>query len=113
MPIIIEGYLVTSTKKLKDHAGHELASVVTGDRVRLDCLTDGITIETEPEPREPDLPCGCATVEDHNTDVALQTKLRKEFRIHKDACVGCYLGDDGISIHSCVIHDRRYWPEAS
>lgn len=55
--------------------------------------------------------CGCTDLEEHREGVDLQTKMRKQGGIPRAACVGCYIGDDGLAIHSCVIHDARYWPK--
>jgi hypothetical protein len=113
MGIIIEGHVVVSTKVLKEHDGCEggLKVHTIKGLVGLYCVWHGIIAE-EPAPRT-DLPCGCIDKKSHDEDLAVQLELRKKFRIPKSTCVGCYLGDDGISIHSCAIHPERYWPEAS
>lgn len=44
-------------------------------------------------------PCGCTTLEGHAEGQAIQANMRRDFRIAASACVGCYMGDDGPSIH--------------
>jgi len=112
MGIIIEGHVVVSTKTLTGHKGHHLTVEDDSFGPRLWCVEDAVVVASVPQPRT-DLPCGCIDVASHNEDLAVQLDLRKKFRIPKSTCVGCYLGDDGISIHSCAIHPERYWPEAS
>jgi len=117
MGIVIDGYIAVSTKKMREHEHRDvirpqLTTRIDGDRVGLWCDLCLVMLEQEPLPRT-DLPCGCIDVASHNEDLAVQLDLRKKFRIPKSTCVGCYLGDDGISIHSCAIHPERYWPEAS
>ncbi len=106
MPIIIEGYLVTSTKKLREHEGHHLSPDGAGGRIALWCVDDQVVLEQEPEPRN-DLPCGCRDKAEHDEGVGIQEEYQR--RAGKNTCVGCYLGDDGPSVHSCAIHPRGDW----
>jgi hypothetical protein len=111
MPIVIEGYLVVGLDKLRAHEGHDLRVIAGGPSalVQLVCATEGETLGIEPEPRAPSLACGCPDKAEHDGGVAIQVDLAKQYRIPRSTCVGCYIGDDGPSVHSCVIHDRRYW----
>ena len=112
MPIIIAGSLVVSTKKLRDHQGHHLTAMdAKPGRIALFCADDQVIVEEEPTPPE-SLWCGCPDREMHDEGVALQVKFRKEYRIAKYACVGCYLGDDAPSMHSCYIHPEKAWATA-
>ena len=43
--------------------------------------------------------CMCRTRDSHAEGQRLQRELRETARVPKDDCVGCYLGDDGPSIH--------------
>ena len=108
MPIIIEGYITVSTKKLRDHEGHDMRARVRDGLVSLTCVHDDTIIESEPEPRN-DLPCGCSDTYEHDEGVRLQDAYYGRYRLSRKVCVGCYTGDDGPSVHSCVIHDKRYW----
>jgi hypothetical protein len=112
MPIIIEGQLVISTKKLRDHQGHHLTAMDgKPGRIALFCADDQVVVEEEPAPST-SLWCGCPDQAEHDQGVALQTQFRKQYRMTKSACVGCYLGDDGPSMHSCYVHPVKDWPEA-
>lgn len=57
------------------------------------------------------LPCMCLTLEEHREGVAIQRQMRARYRFAKRECVGCTIGDDGPSVHSCAIHPERYWPK--
>ena len=102
MPIIIDGYVTVSTRTLGDHAGHTLTVPADDMGTRIWCST--CATEVAREHRSTSLPCGCADQEEHDEGAALQADMRRSYRIPKSTCVGCYLGDDGPSIHSCVIH---------
>lgn len=110
MGIDITGYVTVSTKTLREHEGHSLYTRINEGRVGLWCDRDLVMLEQEPLP-DTSLECGCPDMEEHASGLALQTKFREEYRMTKSACVGCYLGDDGISLHSCYIHATKYWPE--
>jgi hypothetical protein len=103
MPILIDGYITVSTRTLLDHSEHNL--IVPDDNlgVRIWCSTCAAEIGREPAPSTR-LYCGCLDQEDHDEGLAIQEKYRKSMRIPKSTCVGCYLGDDGPSVHSCAIH---------
>lgn len=110
MPIIIEGNVTVSVKTLKMHEGHDIKVHTIDGRTGLYCVDDGI-IEQEPKPST-SLWCGCPDQAEHDQGVALQTQFRKQYRMTKSACVGCYLGDDGPSMHSCYVHPLKDWPTA-
>jgi len=54
-------------------------------------------------PNQPWTEYGCAhscrDEAEHDEGVAAQDKYRAQFRIPSKRCVGCYLGDDGPSMH--------------
>lgn len=109
MPIVMDGYVVVSTRKLAEHRGHDIGIADTDPRViegpsvvALHCDTCGSIIEREY--RSTSLPCGCGTAAEHAEGVAIQEKYRKRYRYARSTCIGCALGDDGPSIHSCYIH---------
>lgn len=111
MPYVIEGQLVIGLDKLRAHRGHSVQ--VLDDNLpprglALYCETCETTIERE-HVSTPSLPCGCRNAEDHAEGVALQEQARRVYHIPASTCVGCHIGDDGLSVHSCAIHDRRYW----
>lgn len=101
MPIVISGYLTVSTKTLTEHSGHALE--VRERPVRLWCQGCDAMVAEYIEP-EPTLYCGCRTQEEHDDGQRIQERERKRGGIPKEACVGCWLGDDGPTIHSCMLH---------
>ena len=112
MPIIIDGFVTVSTDKLKYHEGHEIKVHTIDGRTGLYCVDDGI-IEQEPKPST-SLPCGCPDREEHDEGVRLQNEMRRRYPRelrNRAICVGCYTGDDAPSIHSCVIHEQKFWPD--
>jgi hypothetical protein len=58
-----------------------------------------------PNPEQPFTEHGCVHMceneASHDEGVALQVKWRQAYRIPADECVGCYMGDDGPSLHDC------------
>lgn len=71
----------------------------------------GTSAWSDEAPRPAPLACGCLDLEEHREGVALQEQNR--YTVPRAACVGCYLGDDGLSTHSCAIHPKRYWPKGA
>ena len=103
MPIVIDGYVVVSTTTLQEHAEHALVvPAEDGLGTRLWCRP--CSTEIGREHRSTSLPCGCRDAADHADGLAIQRKFRRQYRIPRSTCVGCYMGDDGPSIHSCAIH---------
>jgi len=103
MPIVMTGYVITPTDTLAEHIGHTLQT----DGTSLSCYTCHDTRnarELAREHRSTSLPCGCGTQAEHAEGAASQRDLRKRLRITRSACVGCYLGDDGLSMHNCYMH---------
>jgi hypothetical protein len=47
----------------------------------------------------PDCECGCPTQAFHDEGQRLQVEMRAKLKVPDDQCVGCYLGDDGPSMH--------------
>ena len=101
MPYIISGVIAVPVRKAKEHLGHHLTALDVPVN-RIYCHDCEATVEQEY--RDERLPCGCDSQEQHDRDVALMEKLRREYRVPKSACVGCHIGDDAPSLHSCVIH---------
>lgn len=104
MPMIIDGYVAVPAKTLTEHRGHPLVVPAEPDGLGVRIWCETCATEIAREHRSTLLPCGCGTRSEHDEGIALQTRLRKDFRIPRSTCVGCYLGDDGPSIHSCYIH---------
>lgn len=111
MPIVMTGYVVVPADRLLEHVGHNLtarqSSPVDGSVAILDCINCHNTrdpLELAREYKSTSLYCGCSDITEHAEGMALQDKIRRENRIPKLACVGCYIGDDGLSVHSCAIH---------
>jgi hypothetical protein len=113
MPILISGSIVISQQKLEAHLGHRLLAAKGETYLRLIC--DECVVGTGAYPQDvtigevdltPDtsLYCGCSDQADHDEGVAEQAKLRKEYRVPRSTCVGCFLGDDGIAMHDCYVH---------
>lgn len=47
----------------------------------------------------PSCNCMCRTQAEHDEGQRLQAQSRAQLRIPAQECVGCYLGDDGPSLH--------------
>lgn len=104
MPIVIDGFVVADSRTLTTHAGHALTVPDPADGLGVRLWCDPCGTELAREYKSTSLPCGCADKADHAEGVRLQERFRKQYRIPKSTCVGCYLGDDGPSLHSCVVH---------
>lgn len=101
MPIVIDGYLVADKRKVEVHTGHHLTVATSPEVLAIKCLdcTEVVgDLDLRPSTR---LSCGCDDWQEHSEGMALQAKLRKDFGIEADECVGCFLGDDGPSMHDC------------
>lgn len=117
MPIVIDGYLTVAADALIEHEGHALLTARRSDGlVALQCLSCHDThdpIEIAREHRSPaTLPCGCYSQREHDEGAAIQAKLRTP-RDPENACIGCLIGDDGLSVHSCAVHPRAAWPRGA
>ena len=106
MPIVMDGYAVVSAATLREHASHPLTvPAEPGDLfgTRLWCET--CAREVARVHRSTSLPCGCRNAEDHAEGVTLQGTFRNRYRVRSHSrCIGCEIGDDGPSLHSCMIH---------
>ena len=101
MPYIIPGVIAVPVRKAKEHLGHHLTAL-DKPMPRIFCHDCEVTVEQEYEDHS--LFCGCSDQAEHDEGVALQKRLRKQAKVPKGACVGCYLGDDGPSMHDCYVH---------
>lgn len=111
MPLIIDGYIPVDVRKAEAHLGHHLTVATYGKadepaaNLAIECMDCYEVVGDIDLNRPKSLPCGCDTQAEHDEGVALQRETRRKLRIPKIAgCVGCYLGDDGPSMHDCYIH---------
>lgn len=101
MPYIIPGVIAVPVRKAQEHYGHHLTALEK-PMPRIYC--HDCEVDVEQEYQSTSLYCGCSDQAEHDEGVAMQKELRKKAEVPKGACVGCYLGDDGPSIHDCYIH---------
>jgi hypothetical protein len=95
------GVIAAPIRKLEPHAGHSITYMVAATPL-LWCFDCEVVIEQEYQ--RTSLYCGCSDQAEHDEGQRLQQEERKRGGISPDACVGCVIGDDGPSMHSCIVH---------
>lgn len=107
MPIVMDGYAVVSADTLREHAGHPLTvPAEPGDLFGTRLWCERCAGEVARVHRPPvTLSCGCRDTDEHAEGVTLQATLRNRYRVRsRNRCIGCEAGDDGPSVHSCMLH---------